>query len=183
MFKVGDKVLFSLSGAGVAEIKDNTGIIIDLDGADYIILNRTSGHNSIYRRELIHLAPLSKVNDERKNIEDYFTVQINALKGRLRKITSEEKIKERVKKYNDTRGMILKNCERILTYSDDDEFENRLKEINRLNKILHTINLDCGDILRKENGKVKYDMKIIGTHMNSALNGYSDYHVDIDIIR
>lgn len=173
-FKVGEKVLFSLGSDDAIGLKENIGLIVGLSEDDYIILNRTSGHNSIYRRKIVHLTQLDKVDEVRDEIRNHYSVKLDELRGRIRKVTSEEKIKERVKKYNDTKGMILKNCERIVTCSDDDEFEGRLKEIGNLKKVLHAINLECGDILRKENGKVKYDIRRVEIQMNGSLNKISD---------
>jgi len=174
MFKIGDRVLFSLGSDDSVGLKDNIGLIVDFYEGDYIILNRTSGHNSIYRRKIVHLVQIDKADEVRDEIRNHYFVKLDELKAKLRKVTSEEKVKERVEKYNDTKGMILKNCERIVICSDDDEFERRLSEIGNLKKILHAINLECGDILRKENGKVKYDMKQVERQMNGSLSKISD---------
>jgi len=171
MFKIGSKVLFSTSND---KLKDKLGIIIDTENEKYIVLNRSHNTNTIYTREEIYLEDLDNVEVVRKDISDYYNSQIDELKTKLRKTTSKEKIQERVDKHNNTKGMILKNCERIITCTDDDEFENRLKEINRLNKILHAINLECGDIIRKENGRIKYDIRAVEQQMKSSLNNVSD---------
>lgn len=171
MFKIGAKVLFS---TGNERLKDKLGIIIDTEDCKYIVLNRSYNTNTIYSREKAHLEYLVNVETVRKDISDYYNSQIEELKTKLRKTTSEEKIQERVEKYENTKGMILKNCERIIICTDDDEFENRLKEINKLNKVLYTINLECSDIIRKENGKVKYDIRAIEHQLNGSLKNISD---------
>ena len=174
MFKIGDKVLFS---TGLKELKTNLGIIIDIKDNEYknkyIVINRSYNSNSIYSREEEYIDSIKNVEKVRKDVLDYYNAQIEELKSKLRKTTSEEKVKERIEKYDDTKGMILKNCERIIICTDD-EFENRLKETSRLNKVLHTINLECGDIIRKENGRIKYDIRKIEQQMNGALNNISD---------
>lgn len=172
MFKIGNKVLFSTGT--IEELKCNLGIIIDAKDDKFVVLNRSYNSNSIYSLKEIYLENIANVDKVRQDISEYYNSQIKELKSKLRKTTSEEKIQERVEKYNNTKNMILKNCERIVICTDDDEFENRLKEINRLNKILHAINLECGDIIRKENGRIKYDIRNIEKQMNGCLNSISD---------
>jgi len=175
MFEIGNKVLFSTGT--IEKLKCNLGIIIDIKDDEYtnsyMVLNRSYNSNSIYSLKEIYLENIINVEKVRQEISDYYNTQIEELKTKLRKTTSEEKIKERVEKYNNTRGMILKNCEKIVTCADD-EFENRLKEITRLHKVLHSINLECGDIIRKENGRIKYDIKNVEKQMNSALKSIND---------
>jgi len=175
MFKIGDKVLFS---TGLKELKINLGIIIDIKDNEYtnkyIVINRSYNSNSIYSREEEYIDKLTNVEKVRQDIYGYYNAQIEELKSKLRKTTTDEKVQERIDKYNDLKCRILKNCERILICTDDYEFEHRLKEINNLNKALHGINLECGDIIRKENGRIKYDIKKVEQQMNSALNNISD---------
>lgn len=171
--KIGDGVLFSL---GKEELKDNIGIIIGLKEDKYVILNRNT-YGRVYVVEKKYVENLDNVNKVRENIKSYYVPQIEELKSKLKTVTSEEKIQERVNKYNDIKNRIIKNCERIINCSDDDEFDNRLKEILKLKKQLNNIDLECGDIIRKQNGSIKYDIKNIERLINSSLNNISDERI------
>jgi len=174
MFEVGSKVLFSLSNE---KVKDNLGIVIDKKNNDLVILKLASHGHYIYVRPNETIDNISNLEKVRQDIVDYYNPQINELKSKLRNVTSEEKIQERIEKYNDIKDRIIKNCERIAACIDDDEFENRLKEIGKLKKQLNSIELDCGDIIRKENAKVKYDIRQIQQRMNGSLNNISDENI------
>lgn len=170
MFKIGDKVFFS---TGTYEkLKIYLGIIIDIKDEKYATLHRP--YNSVYLIEEKYIESLTNIEKVKQDIIDHYTPKIEELKGKLKKVSAEEKRQERLDKYNSIRSRILKNCERILVCIDDDEFENRLKEINDLKKQLHTIDLECGDIIRKANGEIKYNIKNIEKQMNSHLFGVSE---------
>jgi len=171
MKQIGDKVLFSNSDE---KLKSNIGIIIETKGNDYVILNRSHNTNTVYVKSKEYIDDLSNVEKVRQDIIDYFNSKIVELKSKIKTVTSEEKIQERIDKYNDVKQRILKNCERIVVCTDDDEFENRLKEIGKLKKELYTINLDCSDIIRKENGRIKYEIRKVENEMNISLNNISD---------
>ena len=169
MLKIGLKVAFS---TGDEKVKDNLGIIIDYKNNDYVIL--AMSYKSIHIKEDRFVDTVNNIKQIRLDIVNYYTPLVNELKCKLRTVTSEEKVQERADKYNRIKKLIIKNCERVAVCTDDDEFENRLKEINKLKKELHTIDLECGDTIRKENGKVKFDIKGVEQRMNSSLNKISD---------
>ena len=159
MNQIGDRVLFS---NGDEKLKCNIGMIIGVkeDKEDnYVILNRSYNTNTVYVKSKEYIDDLVNVEKVRQDIIDYYNPKIVELKSKIKTATSEEKVQGRINKYNDVKQRILKNCERIVVCADDDEFENRLKEISKLKKELYTINLDCSDIIRKENGKIKYEIK------------------------
>lgn len=173
MLKMNDKILFS---TGNEKIKRNIGIIIDTKDDNYVVLNRTYNINSLYTIEEKYIDNLINIENVREDIINFYNIQIEELKNKLKTVTSEEKMQERINKYNDTKYRILKNCERITSCSDD-EFENRLKEINKLKNELFNIDLECGDVIRKENGKIKYEIKKFENNMNSSLNNISDENI------
>jgi len=172
--EIGDKVLFS---TGKEELKSNIGIIIALKNNKFIILNRSYNCNTIYTIEGNYIDSITNVNRIREDIKTYYTPQIEELKSKLKTVTSEEKIQERINKYNDIKNRIIVNCERLIVCSDDDEFDNRLKEIDKLKKQLFSIDLECGDIIRKENGRIKYEIKKLEIEMNGRLNNINDERI------
>lgn len=173
MFDTGSKILFSL-GNEIYNLKDNLGIIIDKKDDKSVVLRIFRGGCSIYVRPNEAIDDLSNIENVRQDIIDYYTPQIDELKSKLKSVTSEEKIQERVNKYADIKNRIIINCKRIAICTDDEEFENRLKEIGKLKKQLNSIDLDCADIIRKENGKIKYEIKQIEQRMNGSLMNISD---------
>jgi len=174
--KIGDKVLFAQGN--VNELKDALGIIISIRDNDYAIIECSSCGYYLKYKTPYQIDSVINVAKVRQDIIDYYTPLINEHKNKLKRVTTEEKMQERVKKYNDIKYRIIKNCERVAICEDDDEFENRLKEINKLKKEIHAINLDSGDIIRKENAKIKYDMRQVEQRMNSSLYKISDEEIE-----
>lgn len=175
MFKLGDKVLW-MHWINTYEFK--TGIIIGINEQKYTIVSVDSSpsiHRDIPESSLY---PISDIENVRDLIYQHYEAQIQNKLSKIKKVTSAEKQEERVKKYNSIKELIIKNCDRISTCTDDDEFENRLKEINKLKKELHTIDLECGDIIRKENGTIKYDAKVFERQRDIMLNNISDAMIE-----
>lgn len=180
MYNVGDRVLFSLAEDELTDIrhKRNVGLIIDkIDDEHYVVLQHSYG-NYIYVVPFFKLDKLENVQLVRNAIECYYTEELSKLKLKLKYVTSEEKIIERKQKYDSAKDRILKNCEKLISCVDDDEFENRLKEITNLKKQLFAIDLECGDIIRKDNGKIKHDIKEETSIMNSELHRISDEAIE-----
>lgn len=173
-YNKGDRVLFSYND-NLFDY-DNIGIVIDEKDNKFAVL--ALQYKSIRIIESSKIMPLYEVDKVRQSILKYYSSKIAELKSKLKTVTSEEKISERLDKYNDIKHRILKNCERILTCEDDDEFENRLKEINKLKKEIGSIDLECGDIIRKENGKIKYEINLISQKMNISLRNISDEKIE-----
>lgn len=173
---VGDGVLISNSNND--KIKDSIGIIINKKDDGYTVARHSNTSWYMSFRTAEQLEDICNVEKVRQDIIDYYTPQIDELKSKLKKVTADEKLQERVQKYNDIKYRIIKNCERVAVCEDDDEFENRLKEINKLKKELHSIDLDCGDEIRKQNGKIKYDIRQIEADMNRCLGNISDTEID-----
>jgi len=176
MFEIGSKILFSL-GNEMYNLKDNLGIIIDKKNNESVVLRIYRGGCSIYVRPNESIDDLSNIGKVRRDIIDYYNPLIDELRNKLRTVTSEEKIQERINKYNDIKGRILTNCNRIVVCTDDDEFENRLKEINKLKNQLYNFDLECGDIIRKENAKIKYDVRQVEQRMNVSLNNINEENI------
>ncbi len=176
MFNIGDKVLFSSHSN--EKIKSNLGIIIDKNDRQYAIIKfASSGGCYIYKVYENYIYSVLDVEKVRIDIKDYYNPQIEILKSQIKTATSQEKIQERVDKYNNIKERIIKNCDRIQDCLDDEEFENRLKEINKLKKELHSMNLTCGDIIRKENGTIKYEIRKIQNDMNGHLYNLDDENI------
>ena len=173
MFKAGDRVLFSTEING---LKTNIGMIISksiLVDITYKII--CFPYNIVYKNiKEEQIIDISSINKIRIEIEEYYNSQISELESKLKKVTTEEKLQERVNKYNSIKELIVKNCQRVVVCTDDDEFENRLKEINKLKKELHTIELDGADIIRKENGTIKYKIKETRQKFDNELKRISD---------
>jgi len=172
MYQLGEVILFS-TGSEVM-LKCNVGIIIGMQDQKYAVLNRNITNGSVYLLEEKCIDSLNNINKVRQDIIDYYSPKIEEFKSQLKTVTSEEKKQERVNKYNDIKNRILTNCERLIICTDDDEFESRLKEIGNLKKQLHSIDLECGDIIRKENGRIKYEIKKVNLAMTGNLSRISD---------
>jgi len=175
MYQPGEVVLFSTGSESI--LKCNVGIVIGTQDQKYAVLNRNITNGSVYVLEEKYIDSLDNLDKVRQDIIDYYSPKIEELKSKLRTVTSEEKVQERVAKYNDIKSRILINCERLIASTDDDEFENRLKEIGNLKKQLHSLDLECGDIIRKENGGIKFEIKKINLAMTGNLSRISDEYI------
>ena len=169
--ELGTRVLFNV---GDSKAHFDIGMIIDHKDNKEVVLKFSYGSVYVNLIDSYKIINISEVKNARQEIVDYYTQKIEELRSKLKKVTSEEKIQERTDKYNRAKELIIKNCQRVAICTDDDEFENRLKEINKLKKELHSIDLECGDIIRKENGTIKYKIRQVEQQMNGALNAISD---------
>ena len=91
-------------------------------------------------------------------------------------ISQKEKDEEKIRKYNDIKNRIRKNCEWLINEDlDDEDFIDRIKEISRLKKQLFSIDLsDCVYRVRKHNGIIKYKIKQLEEDMVIVLSRISD---------
>lgn len=154
MFKIGDKVLFCVD---LEDYDYYCGTIIDKTENEYVVLFFNDNKS-------LRTIKTNKVYEFDKNIEyikslvnaGYFQI-IKDLDDKLKNITEKEKDEEKIRKYNEIKTLIIKNCERIIGV-DDYEFERRLKEICKLKNEIYSIKIECVDEINKYNQNIKYNI-------------------------
>ena len=154
-FKPGDIVLFQMQER---DFKSNIGMILkDKENGNYVVL-------SVYNRAYKDVQPswIVSVDDAqsvRNEIAAHYEEKIAELHSQIRKVTQEEKESERVKKYDELKKQILATAKHMIDCKDDDDFENKLKEIDDMKRKIFSIELECASDIRKENGRIKREIK------------------------
>jgi len=97
--------------------------------------------------------------------------EIADLKLRLQSTSRADYSQEIETSYNSIKRRIARNAERMLENIEieDENFENRLKEICKLKKELFSITCDGAKDARKYNGTVKYDIKQVERKYNDQI--------------
>lgn len=170
---VGDVVVFSTGGG----LKTNVGMVLKhKENGNYVVLTR---HNSAYKDiEPEWISALDQIESIRNEITEKYTTEINELQSRIRRVTSEEKELEKVEKYQELKNEIKVVAKRLSESTDDTDFENRLKAISDMKKCIFSIELDCVSDIRKENGKIKWEIRDLEKRMNSELNKINDESIN-----
>ncbi len=179
MFKIGDKVLFSLAGENQPIIKSNFGVILNISDNKCTVVRLGSGFTSVYQNvninKIEHLDNKSIVDDE---ILNHYNKKIDEYRLKLKEVTQEMKDDERVKKYEFLKNQIKTTAKNLCESQDDFDFENKLKAICRLKKELYTIELDCISEIRKYNGNIYYEIRQVENVRDNALKGISDHTIN-----
>lgn len=135
------------------------------------------GDKIIFDRGDVHsITSLEDIEHVRCEIEAFYDGLIKIEKAKLMTISQKEKDEEKIRKYNDIKNRIRKNCEWLINEDlDDEDFIDRIKEISRLKKQLFSIDLsDCVYRVRKHNGIIKYKIKQLEEDMVIVLSRISD---------
>lgn len=169
MYKCGDVVLFS-TGDGR---KTNIGMILKYkDSDEYVVL---SVHNSAYKNIKDEwIAPIEDIEFVRTEIIVYYNELIEEKQKLIRKPTQDEKDSEKIKKYEELKSQIKTIARRLSESTDDADFENRLKAIAEMKKNIFSIELECVSDIRKNNGRVKYEIQQLTQSKENELNKISD---------
>lgn len=93
--------------------------------------------------------------NSKQNILNVLQEEINRYKGKIRKLTANEKNEIHKNEFNRIKQQIVKTAENMVN-SDDSDFINKLKAICDLKKQLFTIKISDLENIHKENGGVKY---------------------------
>lgn len=166
---VGDVVLFSTGGG----LKTNVGMVLKhKDNENYVLL--TTHHSAYKDIQPEWIAGLDELELVREQIIEQYMAQINDLRNKIRKVTSEEKETCRIEKYEKLKKEIKIVAKRLSESIDDIDFENRLKAIADMKKCIFSIELDCASDIRKDNGKIKWGIRDLEQRMNAELNKISD---------
>ena len=175
MFKIGDKVLFSLGGESQPAIKSNFGIILGISDDKYSVVAPGFGHTSIYKNIGSHrIEYLDNKSIVENEILGYYNKEINKYKIMLKKITQETKDAEKMNKYESLKTQIKTTAKNLYQSKDDFDFENKLKAICHLKKQLYTIELDCISETRIYNGHIYHEIKQLEKNRDKALKDISD---------
>lgn len=175
MFKVGDKVLFSLAGENQPIIKSNLGVIISISNNKCTIVKVSELQVFIYTNiDYSKIEHLDNKDIVEREILNHFNKKIDEYRSKLKELTQDEKDDERMNKYESLKSQIKATAENLYESKDDFDFENKLKAICRLKKELYAIELDCIPNTRKYNGNTYYEIKQIEKIRDRALKNISD---------
>ena len=173
MFDSGDVVLYS-TGDG---FRNNIGMILKhKENGEYVVL---SVYNSAYKNiKPAWILSIENVDDVRNEIASHYEYKIREKQAMLHKPTKDEKDRERVLKYGELKREIMVVAKRLSESTDDTDFENRLKAIADMKKRIFAIELDCVSEIRKDNGRVKYEIHQLIQQKESELNKISDESIE-----
>lgn len=173
IFELADIVLFQTGENG---FKNNIGMILKhKENGNYAIL---SVHNSVYKDvSPSWINPISDVDNVRAEITLYYDEKISELQEQIKKVTQEEKDNEKIEKYESLKKQILSTANNLISYKDDDDFENKIKAIAQMKKAIFTIDLDCASDIRKENGRIKWKINKEIYARDSLLRNISDENI------
>ena len=174
IFEPTDIVLFQTGENG---FKNNIGMILKhKENGNYAVLNVNSLiYKDISPSWIAHISDVEKVRTE---IILHYDEKISELQSQVRKVTQEEKDNERIEKYESLKKQIIGTANNLISYKDDDDFENKLKAIAQMKKAISTIDLDCASDIRKENGRIKWKIKKEICARDSLLRNISDENIE-----
>ena len=116
--------------------------------------------------------PIEELETIRGNLTAFYNDLINTEALKLASVTSEMKEQELRERYLRIKHDILANCKVMLeTDIDDDDFLNRLSELQKLRNQLYRPNsgLECVSKIRKQNGTVKYNIRELKIERDKVL--------------
>jgi len=176
LYKIGDKVLFSLNGQHQYIKKDQLGIVLKVFEMHCTILHITK-HNgsSIYQNigfdKIEHISNRDKVQQD---LMQHYDSRVAIQRLMMMVVTNEMKEDERVRKYNHFKQQIINTAKNMIASEDDTDFENKLKAISELKKHIFTIELDILSEIRKYNGRIGYNIKLIENERKRSISDISD---------
>ena len=172
-YKNGEVVLFSTVGG----LKTGVGMILKhKDNGNYVVLTQ---YNSAYKDiKPEWISPVDSVQEERNYVNSQYAEKINDKQKLIRKVTQEEKDKDRETQYRELQQQIKVIAKRLSESEDDIDFENRLKAIVDMKKNIFSIELECVSDIRKDNGKVKYEIRELERMRDAELNKISDENIN-----
>lgn len=154
-FCPGDIILFKLKETG---FKSNIGMVLKYkENGNYVILGL---YNNVYK-DIHHtwIVSIDNIDAVRNEIITYYNDKIALLQSQIRKPTQEEKEAEKVEKYDMWKKQILATAKNMIDCKDDCDFENKLKAIAYMKREIFAIDLECVSDIRKENGRIKWQIR------------------------
>lgn len=169
----GEVVLYSTGG----ELKTNVGMILKhKDNGNYVILSK---YNTAYKDiNPEWITTLNNVHKTREEVIKKYNDEIAAIQEQIRKVTKEEKEQDRISQYREMQKEIKVVAKRLSESTDDVDFENRLKAISDMKKNLFSIELECVSDIRKQNGKLKYQIRELEKQRDNLLNRITDENIE-----
>ncbi len=105
------------------------------------------------------ILPIDEIETARQEIASYYNEKIETLRGQIREATQEEKDMYKVQKYQSLKQEILATAKSLINYKDADDFENKLEALAYKKKQIFSIRLECVSAIRKENGRIKWEIR------------------------
>jgi len=169
-FCPGDIILFQSEEVG---FKSNIGMILrHKENGNYVILGL---YNNVYK-DIHHtwIVSIDNVDAVRNEIIAYYHEKITLLQCHIRKPTQEEKEAEKIEKYDMWKKQILATAKNMIDCKDDCDFENKLKAIAYMKREIFAIELECASNIRKENGRIKWQIREEESTRDNLLKNISD---------
>lgn len=116
--------------------------------------------------------PIEELETIRGNLTAFYNDLINTEALKLASVTSEMKEQELRERYLRIKHDIIANCKVMLEAGiDDDDFLNRLAELQKLRNQLYrpSLGLECISKVRKHNGTVKYNIRELKIERDKVL--------------
>lgn len=176
-FEIGQKVVYAVETGQRSWYRAKLGIVINASPT-MLLLNlfdsRKQNFDGILKinvsDNVVH--PIEDLVSIRDTINAFYDDMINAEASKLKSVTSEMKEQELKERYTRIKHDILVNCKAMLeTDIDDDDFLNRLAELQKLRNQLYRPNsgLECVSKTRKQNGTVKYNIRELRIERDKVL--------------
>ncbi len=178
-FEIGQKVVL----CGVVETNKKQGYIAKLGivlnvSPTMILLNvfdsRKQNFEGLVKSDAPSkvVYPIEELEIIRGTLTAFYDDLISVEASKLASVTSEMKEQELKERYTRIKHDILVNCKAMLsTDIDDDDFLNRLAELQKLRNQLYRPNsgLECVSKTRKQNGTVKYNIRELRIERDKVL--------------
>lgn len=176
-FEIGQKVVYAVETGQRSWYRVKLGVVINVSPT-MLLLNlfdsRKQNFDGILKisasDNVVH--PIEDLVAIRDNIHAFYDDMINAEASKLTAVTSEMKEQELKERFTRIKHDILVNCKAMLsTDIDDDDFLNRLAELQKLRNQLYRPNsgLECVSKVRKQNGTVKYNIRELRIERDKVL--------------
>lgn len=176
-FEIGQKVVYVVETGQRSWYRVKLGVVINASPT-MLLLNlfdsRKQNFDGILKinvsDNVVH--PIEDLVAIRDTINAFYDDMINAEASKLKSVTSEMKEQELKERYTRIKHDVLVNCKAMLeTDIDDDDFLNRLAELQKLRNQLYRPNsgLECVSKTRKQNGTVKYNIRELRIERDKVL--------------
>lgn len=179
-FEIGQRVVYAVETGQRSWYRAKLGVVINASPT-MLLLNLFNSRKQTFdgilklsvNDNVVH--PIEDLVAVRDNINAFYDEMINAEASKLKSVTpemKEQELKELKERYTRIKPDILVNCKAMLeTDIDDDDFLNRLAELQKLRNQLYRPNsrLECVSKTRKQNGTVKYNIRELRIERDKVL--------------
>jgi ERCC4-related helicase len=115
--------------------------------------------------------------DVKSQFNDVISKEIEILRSRIKKLTSEEKDELKKKKFNELISKIVSTAYNMCEASDESRFLNCLHEICKMKTQLYSIKIEDLENTHKYNGGIKYKIRQL-QKLLEQVNNYNFYKVE-----